>query len=202
MSTHALVLNSDYTPHDIVGWEDAWSMIDRGVAYLLKAYEGKLIRSMRQTWAWPAVVVLKKLAQRKSLRCNRENLFARDNYTCCYCGLQPKTKEGKPDLDRLTFDHVIPRAQAKRSTVTLPSGERVALTGWQNVVTACGPCNHEKADRTPAQAKMKLRRPPRKPSPFEAVALSLRKIQVPDDWKEFLPADSPWRGYWEADLES
>lgn len=201
-TSHALVLNADWTPHDVVPWEAAWSMLDRGVAYMLKAYEGRFIRSMRQAWEWPAVIVLKQLAAKKNIRCTRENLFARDNYTCQYCGCQPRTATGRPDLDALTFDHVIPRAQSKDGvSVTLRTGERVALTGWQNIVTACRPCNATKADRTPAQAKMTLRTEPRRPTPIETLMINMRKIKIPDEWKEVLPADSPWRTYWETELE-
>ena len=28
-----------------------------------------------------------------------------------------------------------------------------------------------------------------------------RKIRIPDEWKDVLPLDSPWRFYWEAELE-
>lgn len=197
----ALVLNADFTPHDVVTWQQAWSMVHRGVAYLLRAYDGKVIRSVRASFAWPAVIVLKKLSSRRSLRCTRENLFARDHYMCGYCGMQPKTLGGNPDLSALTFDHVVPRAQCKDGkTVVLPDGRRVGLTSWSNLLTSCGRCNLNKRDRTPAQAGMTPRFWPFKPNPVESVMIQLRRMKIPDEWKESLPLNSPWRDYWNSEL--
>ena len=52
----------------------------------------------------------------------RENILARDGYTCHYCGA----------TDNLTLDHIVPRARG---------GAR-----WDadNVVTACRCCNQAK----------------------------------------------------------
>src|SRR3546814_9315861 len=65
----------------------------------------------------------------------RFNLFLRDRFACQYCG------SGK----ELTFDHVIPRRLGGR-------------TSWENVTTACAPCNLKKGGRTPAQAHMPIHR--------------------------------------------
>jgi 5-methylcytosine-specific restriction endonuclease McrA len=75
---------------------------------------------------------------------SRRNLFKRDHYTCQYCGVQPGVEE-------LTLDHVVPRSQGGAST-------------WDNCVLACVACNARKADRTPEQARMKLRKPPTRPA--------------------------------------
>jgi 5-methylcytosine-specific restriction endonuclease McrA len=75
---------------------------------------------------------------------SRRNLFKRDHVTCQYCGSRPGTSE-------LTIDHVKPRSQGGAST-------------WDNCVLACVPCNARKANRTPDEAGMKLRRPPFRPS--------------------------------------
>ncbi len=69
---------------------------------------------------------------------SRRNLFKRDHWTCQYCGLQPGG-------DELTIDHMVPRSQGGTST-------------WENCVLACVTCNKRKADRTPQQAGLKLRR--------------------------------------------
>lgn len=52
---------------------------------------------------------------------NNENLFLRDNYVCAYC------HEEFPHSS-LTRDHVIPRSKGGKDI-------------WENVVTACEPCN-------------------------------------------------------------
>ena len=61
---------------------------------------------------------------------------------CQYCGTKFLSSE-------LELEHVIPRAQRGQST-------------WENIVAACRDCNVEKADRTPAEAGMKLLRLPRR----------------------------------------
>src|SRR3546814_2173885 len=74
----------------------------------------------------------------------RFNLFLRDRFRCQYCGSH----------DDLTFDHVIPRALGGRTT-------------WENVATACAPCNLRKGGRTQAQAHMALAARPERPSSWE-----------------------------------
>ncbi len=67
---------------------------------------------------------------------SRETLFARDRQICAYCGGKYRERE-------LSKDHVIPISKRGRDN-------------WVNVVTACRPCNHRKANRTPEQARMEL----------------------------------------------
>ena len=71
---------------------------------------------------------------------NRREVLRRDHHTCQYCGSRKQ----------LTLDHVIPRAQGGQHT-------------WDNVVTACAPCNAKKGARTPLQSKMPLQRKPKAP---------------------------------------
>ena len=54
-------------------------------------------------------------------------MFARDGWTCQYCGAR----------SNLTVDHVIPRCKGGAST-------------WDNIVASCAPCNRRKGDRLPA----------------------------------------------------
>ena len=79
---------------------------------------------------------------------NRREVLKRDNHRCQYCGSNK----------RLTLDHVIPVSKG---------GEHK----WNNVVTACEPCNHYKRDsasahaglRTPLEAGMPLYTKPKAP---------------------------------------
>ena len=71
---------------------------------------------------------------------NRREVLRRDRHTCQYCGSQKQ----------LTLDHVIPRAQGGQHS-------------WDNVVTACSPCNAKKGARTPLQSKMPLQQRPKAP---------------------------------------
>lgn len=63
---------------------------------------------------------------------SRQRMLERDNWTCAYCGGHGRT-----------VDHIMPQSRG---------GEY----SWMNTVTACGPCNNRKADRTPEEANMPL----------------------------------------------
>jgi hypothetical protein len=72
---------------------------------------------------------------------------------------------------RLTLDHVVPRSHG---------GE----TRWDNVVTACGPCNRRKGNRTPAEAAMTLHCQPRRP---RYIALTLLEgTGAPEVWNKYM----------------
>ncbi|MEM1251669.1 MAG: HNH endonuclease [Cyanobacteria bacterium P01_H01_bin.21] len=71
---------------------------------------------------------------------NRREILRRDGHTCQYCGSHRQ----------LTLDHVMPRSQGGAHT-------------WENVVTACAPCNSRKGSRTPEAADMPLKRHPKAP---------------------------------------
>ena len=95
-----------------------------------------------------------------------DKLFARDRNVCAYCG------KLFGDLD-LTREHIVPQAQR-------------GADHWMNVVTACQPCNHRKAARTPEQANMPLLYAPYVPSLWEDFILCNRRILT--DQMEFLAA--------------
>lgn len=65
-------------------------------------------------------------------------LFARDGYRCLYCGRHRSDLRGRAFLTR---DHVIPIS-------------RGGMNIWENVVTACSPCNNRKGSRLPAEVGM------------------------------------------------
>lgn len=71
---------------------------------------------------------------------NRREVLKRDSHSCQYCGSNK----------RLTLDHVIPVSKGGQHK-------------WDNVVTACEPCNQYKRDRTPNEAGMPLRSKPKAP---------------------------------------
>ncbi len=119
-------------------WED-WSK--------LKPAKGEpFIQAVRFRLRVPEVVALTGYDRtpQATVTFSRRNVFKRDHFTCQYCGSQPGTEE-------LTVDHVIPRAQG-------------GVSSWTNCVLACVACNKRKADRTPEQAGMKLRKKPVRPT--------------------------------------
>ncbi len=104
---------------------------------------------------------------------SRRNVFKRDRYTCQYCGCQPGS-------DELTIDHVLPRSQGGGSS-------------WTNCVLACVECNTRKADRTPEQAGMLLRKQPVRPQWKPLYATHGMRI---DSWSKFVS-----EAYWNVELE-
>ncbi len=107
-------------------------------------------------------------ARHQTVTFSRRNLFKRDHSTCQYCACQPGTEE-------LTIDHVLPRSQGGQTT-------------WENCVLACVSCNAKKANRTPEQAMMKLRRAPVRPSwkpLYDATGVRIAS------WSRFL-SDAYW----------
>lgn len=103
---------------------------------------------------------------------SRRNVYKRDRYACQYCGAQPGTEE-------LTIDHVMPRALGGAST-------------WDNCVLACVECNRSKANRTPEQAGMKLKKKPVRPKWKPAYAIHGGRIE---SWSKFLS-----EAYWNVAL--
>ncbi len=98
----------------------------------------------------------------------RINVFTRDAFRCMYCGIRQK-------MNLLTYDHVVPRDHNGKTT-------------WENIVTSCHPCNGYKANRTPEQAGMKLRKKPVKPKYLPQLGLKFDPSTVRDSWRPFLGA--------------
>lgn len=105
---------------------------------------------------------------------SRRNIFKRDHSTCQYCGIRPGTEE-------LTIDHVKPKSTGGLST-------------WENCVLACVACNSRKANRTPEQAGMTLRKKPVRPSWKPIYAHSGIRIE---SWSKFLS-----EAYWNVTLDA
>ncbi|TVQ77813.1 MAG: HNH endonuclease [Bradymonadales bacterium] len=126
------------------------------------------VKTVRGELAIPRVIVLKefdKLPQ-KNIRFSRSHIFIRDQFTCQYCQSEfPRTK--------LNLDHVVPRSRGGRTT-------------WENVVTSCVSCNRVKANRTPQEARMPLRKPPKRPAGSLGL-LNLRRVHKA--WSPFLVFD-------------
>ncbi|MDA4120233.1 MAG: HNH endonuclease, partial [Thaumarchaeota archaeon] len=64
------------------------------------------------------------------------------------------------------------------------------LTNWENIVTACFPCNDKKGARTPEEASMKLLRRPSRPKtlPLDRPVLSFKNI--PEEWHPWVEQDA------------
>ncbi len=165
-SSGVLVLNASYEPLNIVSIKRAIVLLLKEKAEVVEAAKAQ-VRAERTVLDWPLVIRLVTyvpLPRRLPLPLSRRTVLARDVYTCQYCGAQP----GRADL---TVDHVLPRS-------------RGGLTTWENVTTACGPCNRRKGNRTPDEAGMKLLSVPTRPR-FVAVVL-LGEPHAHDVWQKYL----------------
>lgn len=197
-----LLLNADFSPIKVITWERAIGLVLEETVDLLETYVGKVLHSAHAAWPFPSVVRLKKyIKTRTKVRFNRSNVMARDGYKCQYCGIKPVRPNGKPDLDELSLEHIVPRSKSINSFVKTEDGRVVPVTSWVNVVTACHFCNMKKSDRTPAQAGMRLLSQPRVPTTADILRMSLIKLDIPSEWMSYLPEDSGWRGYWTDELD-
>jgi len=186
MSSQCLVLDLGYQPHRIVSWQRAVSLLFQHKAEVVESYDEALMtpdqadRAKEYGWTFvlkmPAVIrLLRAVARKKAVRFSRMNVLTRDNWTCQYCGKRLSTR-------KLNYDHVTPRSRGGK-------------TVWENIVTACYPCNDRKRDRTPQQAGMRLKRTPVKPRSLPVVALHIdASDSLPDQWASWV--------YWHGALES
>ncbi len=164
MNARVLVLNQNYEPLNICGIRRALVLLLHEKAQMLVNGRGEL-HSISASYPIPTVIRLFHMIKRPVFirRLSRREVFWRDNYTCQYCGSVAR---------ELTLDHVVPRV-------------RGGTHSWENVVTACVPCNHRKAGRTPNSAGMSLLREPRPPrvNPYH----QFMHRQIPEEWRVFLP---------------
>lgn len=116
----------------------------------------------------PEIIVLANFDKvpHRSLHYSKQHIFKRDRYTCQYCGVQP----GREDL---TIDHIVPRSQGGQ-------------TNWMNCVTSCEDCNATKADRTPKQAGIRLRKQPVKPEWSIQQAVRRLAAERKPSWNPFI----------------
>jgi len=157
----------DPADYQLYTWED-WSR-------LRPRDDERFIQAVRFRLRVPEVITLSGYDRlpAAAVTFSRRNIFKRDRYTCQYCGAQPGTEE-------LTLDHVIPRAQGGESR-------------WENCVLACLACNKRKADRTPQQAGMRLRKEPVQPTWRPLYAAHEVRIE---SWSKFVS-----EAYWNVALK-
>jgi len=173
MTTPVLFLDYTMMPLRIESWQRAICDLFLKKIEVIEYSEDKTIKGVHEEHLMPSVVrVLRKFDRRKiRVKFSRLNIYARDAFVCQYCAQRFPT-------ELLTFDHVVPKSKGGKTT-------------WDNIVTCCIPCNKGKADRTLAQAGLRLRRRPRKPDFLPHVSeMMARKNRPPE-----------WQGYWSQSLD-
>ncbi|GAB5389130.1 MAG: HNH endonuclease [Alphaproteobacteria bacterium] len=177
----ALVLNADfrplsYFPLSLVSWQEAIKSVFLDRVSVLAEYETE-VHSPGATMRLPSVISLKQYVpnQRKPAF-TRFNLFLRDKFTCQYCGDRFRSED-------LTFDHVIPRARGGR-------------TCWENIVSACEPCNLRKGARELHASGLKLMSQPQQPSSWQLqeAGRGFPPNFLHETWRDYL--------YWDSELEA
>lgn len=147
--TTVLVINAGFEPLHRVSLEHAVKMLVRQVAVVHEADEDETFGPFPRPKVLRLVRYVKmawKYRRTGRMGFSREGVKMRDGYRCAYCG-----RPGN------TIDHVHPQSRGGGTT-------------WENCVTACQPCNQRKADRTPAEAGMKLRFDPYVPTSLPRLA--------------------------------
>ncbi|RJX65693.1 HNH endonuclease [Tsuneonella suprasediminis] len=177
-SCPALVLNADYTPLSyyplsLWSWQTAIKAVFLERVDIVASYDRE-VHSPSLDMKIPSVIALRQYVRPNEFPAfTRFNLFLRDRFTCQYCGSEHD----------LTFDHVVPRRAGGRTT-------------WENIATACAPCNLRKGGRTPEQAAMRLAVNPIRPTSW----------QLHQQGKSFPPGylHETWRDwlYWDVELEA
>lgn len=164
----ALVLNTDFRPKSfaplsVLGWSDAVKAVYEETHVVIATYD-RVVRSPSIEMKLPSVLMLRNYVKPRAM--NKPAAFARFavflayGFKCCFCGHRFPT-------GALTFEHLIPSS-------------RGGGTDWDNVVPACGPCNHRKGNKTLKEAGMTLIREPYQPTRGQLEHLA-ETLQVYDE---------------------
>jgi 5-methylcytosine-specific restriction endonuclease McrA len=108
----------------------------------------------------PIIAVNGEAAGRKRYKIptlSNKYLFARDRWTCAYCGTVNHNET------KLTCDHIVPRSRGGKDI-------------WENVVTACMPCNNYKDNYLLTEIGMELRYIPFVPTQADILFMDSRSI--------------------------
>jgi 5-methylcytosine-specific restriction endonuclease McrA len=167
MNQEVLVLNNDYEPLNVCNLRRAIVLVYLGKADVLHTGE-EAIDSIGDSFDSPSVVRLRHYVKRPvpELRLSRRSIFARDNYTCQYCGHQSRD---------LTIDHVTPKRLGGKAS-------------WENLVCCCRKCNSRKGDKVLDKLNMQLMRQPRKPKYVPFISLTKYLDGARNEiWRDYLP---------------
>jgi 5-methylcytosine-specific restriction endonuclease McrA len=164
-----LALNASFEPLTLVPARRAIRLVLDRKAEILEIDDRRHFRSEHDTFPCPTVIRLRRyihVPRRFRRQVTNTFLFARDDYACQYCGRHRRELRGRQFLTR---DHVFPASRGGRNT-------------WENVVTACSPCNNRKGDRTPEEARMPLLTSPGEPNHVHLVWAVRRVTPQQERW--------------------
>ena len=162
MYARCLALNASFEPLTLVPVRRALRLVIDGKAEIVEADAGRVVRSARLAVPRPTVIRLARFVHvpRKFRRqVTNTFLFARDGYSCQYCG---RHQDALRPREYLTRDHLVPQS-------------RGGTNEWTNVITACSTCNTRKGNRLTDECGMLPRSVPVEPH-FVHLAWAVRRL--------------------------
>lgn len=165
--SRVLLLNSDYEPLNICTLHRAIKLIIVNKADVLHYSGDTFVSGGGLSFEIPSVIRLNYKAKRKfrsEFKVSRYGIYARDNFSCQYCG--------QKHID-LTLDHIYPKHLG-------------GVTSWQNLVTSCKKCNYKKAGKTLEKSGMNLLSNPKVPRYSFSTILSKYKDSIDENWKYYI----------------
>jgi 5-methylcytosine-specific restriction endonuclease McrA len=162
-----LVLSSWYIPMRVADWQDAICAVYLNKADVIVSYD-ETVSSPSTSMNLPAVIRMRSTRARNknSVKFSRQNVYARDNFTCQYCGKVCAFRE-------LTYDHVVPKSRGGRRE-------------WTNIVTACRSCNDKKGDQSCDESGMFPRQNPVQPKSLPPSGLQIAREDAPIEWFDWI----------------
>ena len=146
-----LALNASFEPLTVLPVRRALRLVLEHKAEVLEVDRQRVYRSEHREMPAPVVIRLVRFVHvpRKFRRqVTNTFLFARDGYTCQYCGRHRTRLHARQFLTR---DHVLPLSRGGENS-------------WTNVVTSCSPCNNRKGNHLPEEAGLALLTTPGEPN--------------------------------------
>ena len=164
MQSPVLVLNANFEPINVCDTRRAIGLVLTDKASLVLNGRGE-IKTVSHAFPRPSIIRLAHMVHRPRprVKLTKREILRRDDYTCQYCGQR---------VSNLTIDHVMPRHLG---------GDH----SWDNLVTACPPCNHRKGGRTIEQVQMRLLHLPDEP-PTSAKYIFARHLRENEEWLPFI----------------
>lgn len=144
LNKKVLQVGADFLPDRIVTVRAAVELIFKGAAHAVEIDPGSKLHSVFEEFDTPSVIRLVNYVdirkRRRESGKQRFRIFVRDGFRCQYCSHKFSPQE-------LTLDHIIPKSRGGSDEP-------------ENLVAACVPCNQQKDDNTPDEARMPLRASP------------------------------------------
>ena len=189
-----LILTKDYLPNKWASVEEAALFVCKDLVIHsfgdeITLHGGINADGERSTLTFHSILVVNGIAKQKYMykpSLSNRALYKRDLYTCAYCG----NVFISADLSR---DHVIPVSKKGKNT-------------WDNVVTACKPCNRRKGDTLLKDMDSELLFKPYHPTKAEELLMFSKPDEVTDEQVKLLISQikhhSRVKNVWIKELEN